>query len=68
MDLFTLKRLAKFVAEHRLSSGQLATYQDLEKAGFSKEEIQSAKKKKLIEEFFVTLTNGTIMKGFKATQ
>lgn len=65
MDPFTLKRLVKTVDDTRKKTGALATYQDLEKAGFDKETIETAKKKKLIEEFYVTLTNGTIVKGFK---
>lgn len=64
-DPFTLKRIQAFVAEHRKKSGALATLKDLDAAGFSKELVEEAKKKKLIEEFYVTLTNGTVVKAFK---
>ena len=65
MDLFSLKRLQKLVAEHRGKTGQLATFKDLQAAGFSNEDVSEAIKKDLIEEFYVTLTNGTIVKAFK---
>jgi hypothetical protein len=66
VDAFTLQRLKKFVIEHRASSGTLPTLADLERAGFPKTLVDAAKKKKLIEELYVTLTNGSIVKGFKA--
>lgn len=65
MDPFSLKRLEKFVSEHRQKTGALATLKDLEKAGFSEEDVTFAIKKKRIEEFYVTLTNGVIMKAYK---
>ena len=65
MDAFSLKRLQKFVAEHREKTGQLATIKDIESAGFSNQDIAFAIKKQIIEEFYVTLTNGAIVKGFK---
>lgn len=65
MDAFSLKRLQKLVAEHREKTGELATVADIERAGFSAKDIAFAKKKNAIEEFYVTLTNGVIKKGFK---
>jgi len=68
MDLFTQRRIFRFIEEYRVKSGQLPTHQDLESAGFAREQIKEALKEKIIEEFYVTLTNGTIMKGYKITQ
>lgn len=65
MDPFSLKRLARFVSEYRKTTGELPTAKELEVEGFSSEDIQFALKKKVIEELYVTLTNGTIVKGFK---
>lgn len=64
-DAFTLKRLEKFVLEHRQKTGALATIQDITKVGFSENDITFAKKKKILEELYVTLTNGVIVKGYK---
>jgi hypothetical protein len=66
LDTFTLQRIRKFVLDFRVRSGQLPTLSDIEKAGFPKTAVELAKKKKLIEELYVTLTNGSIVKGFKA--
>lgn len=65
LDLFTRKRLERFVADFRKKSGVLPTLQDFDQAGFSDEAIKLALKEKVIEKFYVTLTNGTIMKGYK---
>ena len=66
MDIFTLKRLQRRVRDFREEKGQLPTLQDLEAEGFDKGLVAQAVKKKLIEELYVTLTNGVIMKGYKA--
>ncbi len=65
LDAFTSKRLVKFTTAFRERSGQLPTLQDFEKEGFSKEVVEAGEKAKLIEQFYVTLTNGTILKGYK---
>ncbi|OFZ19093.1 MAG: hypothetical protein A2X94_10105 [Bdellovibrionales bacterium GWB1_55_8] len=65
LDPFSAKRLARVIQDHQARSGQLPTYQDLAAAGFSREHVKEAIRQKLIEEFFVTLTNGTIVKGFR---
>jgi hypothetical protein len=65
MDTFTLQRIRKFVVDFRIRSGQLPTLADLESAGFPKSAVEMAKKKKLIEEFYLTLTSGAIVKGYK---
>lgn len=67
-DPFTLKHLQNFVAEHRKKSGQLATLKDISAAGFTKETVEAAKKKKFIEEFYVTLTSGNVVKAFKVKE
>ncbi len=65
MDPFTLKRIVKFVEDFRRSSGQLPTLSDLDRAGFDKPRVEAAIKAGAIEEFYVTLTNGMIKKGYK---
>lgn len=65
LDLFTRRRLVRFVEDFRIRTGQLPTRQDLRDGGFDEERVKQALKEKVIEEFFVTLTSGTIVKGFK---
>ena len=65
IDPFTRKRLEKFVLEFRDSSGILPTLADLAAAGFDKKKVDDAIHDKLIVEFYVTLTNGTVVKGYK---
>ncbi len=65
MDPFTQKRITKFIQDFRKGSGQLPTIKDLETAGFDRTNIDKAVKLKLIEEFYITLTNGTVVKAFK---
>jgi hypothetical protein len=65
MDSFTGKRITRFIEDFRKSSGALPTLKDFETAGFPKETIDTAVRKDLIELFYVTLTNGTIVKGYK---
>lgn len=62
---FTRLRLIRFVENFRGSSGQLPTLRDLQENGFDGDQIKQALKEQIIEEFYVTLTNGTIVKGFK---
>jgi hypothetical protein len=66
--VFTRKRLAKFVENFREKSGQLPTLRDLEEGGFGGEVVKAAIKGRVIEEFYVTLTSGTIVKGYKLAQ
>ncbi len=65
MDAFTRKRLEKFVTAFRDDSGVLPTLADLAKAGFDQSKVDDAIHDKIIVEFYVTLTNGTILKGYK---
>lgn len=67
LDPFTRRRLVRFIEDFRTRSGQLPTLNDLEGNGFDGERIKEALKEKVIEEFYVTLTNGTIMKGYKTS-
>ena len=46
----------------------MPTLKDLETNGFDGDRIKQALKEKVIEEFYVTLTNGTIVKSFKIVQ
>ncbi len=66
-DAFTERRLKKFIETFREQKGQLPTLPDLEKGGFESKVIDAAVAARAIEKFYVTLTNGTIMKGFKVT-
>lgn len=67
LDLFTQRRLEKFVSTFRGQNGELPTLKDLAEHGFDSDIIKLAVKRKLIEEFYVTLTNGTIVKGYKVS-
>lgn len=65
LDPFTARRITKFVEDHRAKTGQLPTVQDFESNGIARELIDSAERNGLIEKFYVTLTNGTVVKGYK---
>jgi len=67
LDPFTQKRLTRFIEEFRAKSGVLPTLQDLESAGFDRALVDAAVRQKVIEKFYVTLTSGTIVKGYKVT-
>lgn len=64
-DPFTLKRIERFIEKHRTASGQLPSLQDFETGGFARELIKEAERGGAIVEFYVTLTNGTVVKGYK---
>ena len=65
LDQFTGRRILKFITDFKIKTGELPTYQNLEENGFDTDTIKQAIKDELIEELFVTLTNGTIVKGFR---
>jgi hypothetical protein len=65
IDSFTLRRLVKFIEKYREGSGQLPMLSDFEKGGFEKSLIQRAERDGHIEQFYVTLTDGSIRKGYK---
>lgn len=65
IDTFTRKRLEKFVADFRERSGVLPTLADLANAGFDRAKIDDAIHDRILVEFYVTLTNGTVVKGYK---
>lgn len=64
-DLFTLRRLAKFVESFRSRRGQLPTLSDLEKEGYERSTVDAAVKKKLIQGLYVTMTTGAVVKGYQ---
>jgi hypothetical protein len=68
IDPFTERRLIRFVEEHRRKSGVLPTLQDFEAAGFPRTQIDQAVRQKVLEQLYVTLTSGTIVKGYKVAQ
>jgi hypothetical protein len=68
LDPFSTRRLQRFIPEFRLRTGQLPTKRDLEENGFESTQIDAAVRDGVIERLYVTLTNGTIVKGFTLTQ
>ena len=68
LDLFTRKRLEKWVGEFRASTGQLPTRGDLETGGFDRAAVDAALHDGVICESYVTLTNGVIKKGYTVAQ
>ena len=68
VDPFSLKRLKKFVEEFRARTGQYATQRDLESANFDGETLKAALKKKVVQELYVTMTSGAVVKVFKASE
>jgi hypothetical protein len=65
LDPFTKKRMIRFVESHRAQSGQLPTLKDFSLAGFEHDTIDMSIKEKVIEQFYVTLSNGSVVKVFK---
>ena len=65
VDPFTQRRLRKVIEDFRAKSGQLPTHANLIENGFDHDTIKAALKAGMIEEFYVTLTNGTVVKGYK---
>ena len=65
MDAFTLKRLCKFVSDHRAQKGLMPTLADLNSNGFPKELVQLAVKKKLLKELYSDMTSGAVVKVYK---
>ncbi len=65
VDPFTQRRAVKFVEEFRASTGQLPTLQDLEKTHLTKDVVELLIKDQVLEEFYVTLQSGTVVKGYK---
>lgn len=66
LDPFTRRRLVKFVDNFRQNRGQLPVLSDCEAGGFDKVTVDQAVKEKVIGEFYVTLTSGAIVKGYKS--
>ncbi len=65
MDLFTKTRIKKTVLEHRKAHAQFPTLKDLERYGFSKKEIDKAVKEKWLDQLYVNLTTGAVVKVFR---
>ena len=57
--------MVRFAEDFRNRQGQLATLADFEKNGFPKIWVETAVKKKLLAELYVTLTTGAVVKGYK---
>lgn len=65
MDPFTRRRLLKCISDHRARTGELPTLRILEENGFSRNVVDLAIRDKMIEMMYVTLTNGSVVKGVK---
>jgi hypothetical protein len=65
MDDLTRRRLLKFVESYRKQTGQLPTLKEFEMAGFHKTIVEKSIKLKVLEQFYITLTSGTIVKVYK---
>ena len=65
IDMFTEKRMIRFVEKFRSQSGELPTLKDLKDAGFSSADIELSLKGNVIEQFYITLTTGSVVKVFK---
>ncbi len=65
LDSFTLGRIRKFTKDFRETKGQLPTFSDFEANGFSHEMVKAAEQQKAIESFYVTMTNGSIVRAYK---
>lgn len=65
LDPFTVRRILKHVETHRSKTGQLPTLESFEENGIQRKWIDEAVRQKIVEKFYVTLTNGTVVKGYK---
>lgn len=65
LDSFTKNRIKKSISEHRKKHAQLPTLKDLERYGFSKKEIEIGIKEKWLEQLYVNLTTGAVVKVFR---
>ena len=68
LDPFTARRRTKFIEDFRRNQGTLPTLQDFERAGMPRELVDQAVRHQVIEQFYVTLTSGTVVKGYKVRQ
>ena len=68
IDPFTIRRLIKFVEDHRHSTGQLPTLQDFERAGIARETVDQAVRQKILDQQYINLTNGPMVKGYVVAQ
>jgi hypothetical protein len=64
-DPFTRRRVSAFVETFRARSGQLPSLRDFEEAGFARALVDSLVREKFLVQLYVTLTNGTVIKGYK---
>ncbi len=71
LDPFTVRRLTRFVEDHRRSTGQLPTLQDFEKNGIARELVDQAVRQEVLEQLYINLTRGNLVskgpmvKGYK---
>lgn len=65
IDPFTAKRITVIVERIRSKSGQLPTIKDFEAEGIDRKTIDRAVLENILDQFYVTLTNGTLVKTYK---
>lgn len=65
LDVFTQTRMKRFIEDFRRQSGQLPTLQDFDAAGIDRKQVELGLKDQVLEQFYVTLSNGTIVKAYK---
>lgn len=65
MDIFSQSRLKKIILEHRQRHAQFPTLKELEGYGFDKEAVAQALKENIIEQLYVNMTTGAVVKVYK---
>jgi len=68
VDTFTKNRIKKVISDHRKSYGQLPTLKDLKNQGFAKKEIEVGIKEMWLEQLYVNLTSGAVVKVIKVKE
>jgi hypothetical protein len=65
VDPFTTRRLVRFVETFRAREGHLPTLADFAREGFAEDVVDAAVRAGILERLYVTLTSGSVVKGYK---
>jgi hypothetical protein len=65
IDPFTKKRIVRFIEEFRTRMGHMPSLTDFEASYIDHTVVDRAVRDGLLEQLYVTLTNGTVVKGYK---
>ena len=68
LDPFTARRITRFIEEHRRAQGQLPTLKDFENQGIPRATVDQAVRENLLEQLYINLTNGPMVKGYKVKE